>query len=107
MNNSQVEVGRELIKVIEEGGDPIEYLKEKGYTNPDKAYQNIKHKCREADPELGARFPKRLSHTTVETAKELPEEAKWEKLERIEKDFADRGVELVYDPGIAEEYRRE
>ena len=96
MRNSTKETARELLDAMDAGQDPMEWLKEKGYTNPEKAYQNIKARIKDRDPELAKRFPKmrpgRKKGAVVETAERLPEEPK---------------PKLVYDPEIAEEYRRE
>ena len=51
-NNDQLEIARELAEAMERGEDPKEFLKSKGYTNPNKAYTNIKAKCADKDPEL-------------------------------------------------------
>lgn len=95
MRNSTKEMARGLLDAMDAGKDPIDWLMEQGYTNPEKAYQNIKARIKERDPELAKRFPKtRAGRKTaaVETAEQLPEEPE---------------VTLVYDPKIAEEYRRE
>lgn len=73
--HSQVEIGKELAEAMDQGADPEEFLKEKGYTNPMKAYQNIKAKCRNEAPEIFARFPKRLQNKRDREAKGEPAEA--------------------------------
>ena len=75
-----------MLEAIDQGKDPIEYLKEQGYTNPVHAYNNIRQKMKEKAPEEAERFPNR------KTGPKKKEETK---------------VKLVYDPDIAEEYRRE
>lgn len=97
MRNSTKETARELLDAMDAGQDPMEWLRAKGYTNPEKAYQNIKVRIQERDPELAKRFPKarrdrKAAKPAVEVAEKLPEEPK---------------VELVYDESILEEYRRE
>lgn len=104
-HNKQEEVALKLVEAMENGADPIEYLKGQGYGNPEKAYQNIKYRCRDKAPELYARFPKRREDRK-------PEERI---LGRPREDFTkaepepepEEKIELVYDPSIAEEYRRE
>ena len=56
---SQVETGKELAEAMEQGQDPKAFLRAKGYTNPDKAYANIKARCKVEAPETYARFPRR------------------------------------------------
>ena len=93
MRNSTKETARELLAAMEAGTDPMEWLKGKGYTNPEKAYQNIKARIKDRDPELAKRFPK------MRAGRKQAAEAK--------KEAEEQTVELVYDPSIAEEYRRE
>lgn len=72
--NDQMEIARELAEAMERGEDPKEFLKSKGYTNPNKAYTNIKAKCMENDPELAERIPnRRAKKAEVVTAEKLPE----------------------------------
>ncbi len=95
MRNSTKEMARGLLDAMDAGKDPMDWLTEQGYTNPEKAYQNIKARIRERDPELAKRFPKTRAgkkKAAEEPAEQLPEETT---------------VELVYDPKIAEEYRKE
>ena len=82
--NNQMDMARKMVEAIEKGEDALEFLRRNGYTNPMKAYGNLRNKCREKDPELAARIPDR----------------------RFEKKPEPK-VELVYDEEIAEEYRRE
>lgn len=104
-HNKQEEVALKLVEAMENGADPIEYLKGQGYGNPEKAYQNIKYRCRDKAPELYARFPKRREDRKAEERI----------LGRPREDFTkaepepepEEKIELVYDPSIAEEYRRE
>lgn len=55
--NDQLLTARQLLEAIEAGKDPMEWLKEQGYTNPQKAYQNLKARVQAKDPELAERFP--------------------------------------------------
>ena len=104
--NRQMEIARELAEAMERGEDAIGFLKEKGYTNPERAYTNIKAKAAE-DPELAARFPDRrkVKKTEVTTVAQVPEVKVSGEL-RIASDEPEK-VELIYDPSIEEEYRRE
>lgn len=90
MRNSTKEMARGLLDAMEAGKDPMDWLREQGYTNPEKAYQNIKARIKDRDPELAKRFPK-VRAGRKKAAEEQEETT----------------VELVYDPSIAEEYRRE
>lgn len=90
MRNSTKEMARGLLDAMDAGKDPMDWLREQGYTNPEKAYQNIKARIKDRDPELAKRFPK-MRDGRKQAAEEQEETT----------------VELVYDPSIAEEYRRE
>ena len=58
MRNSTKEMARGLLDARDAGKDPMDWLREQGYTNPEKAYQNIKARIKDRDPELAKRFPK-------------------------------------------------
>ena len=70
---SQVETGKKLVEIMEAGGDPMKYLEETGYTNTEKAYQNIKYRCKAEAPEIYARFPKKRGGRKAREPKEEPE----------------------------------
>ena len=55
--NGQMITCRQLVEAMEAGADPMEWLKEQGYTNPAHAYQNMRNAAKAKDPELFARFP--------------------------------------------------
>ena len=74
----------ELIEKIEAGEDPVDYLESLGYAGPLQTYSDLKKWARQNQPALAEKFPKRRT-----PKKEAPK------------------VELVYDPSIEEEYRRE
>lgn len=78
-HNKQEEIALKLVEAMEKNGaDPIEYLKGQGYGNPEKAYQNIKYRCRDKRPDLFERFPKRMANRKpeekepAEAVKQLP-----------------------------------
>ena len=79
---------KEAVRIAMEGGDPLEYVKKCGSTNPEKLWSHIRGTLKQKDPETYAKLPDRRENRKEETKK-------------AEK------VELVYDPDIAEEYRRE
>lgn len=70
--SSQVETGKKLVEIMEAGGDPMKYLEEAGYTNTEKAYQNIKYRCKTEAPEIYARFPKKRGGRKAREPKEEP-----------------------------------
>ena len=83
---------------------PVDYLKEQGYKNPEEQWHEMKTWSRVNAPDLYQKLvehklvkpkPDRQKRPIVEVAKKLPEKVNG------------YGVELVYDPSIAEEYRRE
>lgn len=65
---SQMITCRQMVEAMEAGADPMEWLKEKGYTNPAHAYQNMRNAAKAKDPELFARFP--VKKKTREPAEE-------------------------------------
>ena len=67
------------------GGDPRNYLRDCGSKAPDIMWQSIRKKVMTEDPETYAKLPARIPRA--------------EKEKQV--------VGLVYDPSIAEEYRRE
>lgn len=78
---SRAETAEALVEAMEAGRDPLEFLRERGYADPAKAYENMKQYCREKNHELLARFPKkraqvkkpeadRISEATILTAVE-------------------------------------
>lgn len=66
--NGQMITCRQLVEAMEAGADPMEWLKEQGYTNPAHAYQNLRNAAKAKDPELFARFP--VKKKTREPAEE-------------------------------------
>lgn len=83
---------------------PVEYLKEQGYKNPEDQWHEMKTWSKANAPDL---YQKLVEHKLV---KPKPEKKKRPVVEVADKlpDKVNRpGVELVYDPSIAEEYRRE
>lgn len=77
----------ELIELYEgECKDPVEFLQECGYRNPEDAWHEMKTWSKRNAPDL---YEKLADHKLVHPKKEKP------------------AVRLVYDPSIAEEYREE
>lgn len=77
----------ELIELYEgECKAPVEFLQECGYRNPEDAWHEMKTWSKRNAPDL---YQKLADHKLVHPKKERP------------------AVELVYDPTIAEEYKRE
>ena len=76
---TQLEIGKELVAAMEEGADPNEWLRNNGYTNPYKAYANIKRVLGDKAPELAEKMPNRRNQPrkkrtlTVKTAEKKPE----------------------------------
>jgi len=133
----RIELAKELLKAYaEEGIRPIRFMEMKGYKNPDQALYELKKTVRAKDPELYAMFPGRMvkpKKKEPETPEQTPvvkvdgplkiEAQEPEKVEvvpvpmvqtvadateRVRDYFRDElNVELVYDPSIAEEYKRE
>lgn len=62
--NPMIESAKKLVEAMERGEDPLEFLKAEGYTNPEKAYQNLKYRCKDREPELYKKFPKRREAKT-------------------------------------------
>ena len=102
--NDQIQKARELAEAMERGADPIEWLREQGYGSPEKAYQNLRQKAKEKDQELFDRFPKRRQEKKLPGPEDLTEE---DQKRFDDQQITPRTVDLVYDPEIAEEYRRE
>lgn len=111
----QVETGRQMADAVARGEDPIEFLRGLGYGNPEHAYANIIRKLREEAPEVAARIPRRSCARKPEAGKPAEEKKpevvltiNHEELAETDGDEEEEPVvELVYDPSIAEEYRRE
>lgn len=68
-----LEMARKCVEELDTGRDPLEFLRKQGYKDPLKAYQNVKQKARDADPELAARFPKRITKPAAKEKKEAEE----------------------------------
>ena len=84
----------EAIRIAKDGGNPREYLKGLGLKNPSIAWKGI---LWWAEKNLGAEEMEELNRALE------PEEEP----ERAEESEGVKRVELVYDPSIEEEYRRE
>ena len=105
-NNKQEEIALKLVEAMEKNGaDPIEYLKGQGYGNPEKAYQNIKYRCREKRPDLYERFPKRRENREpeekdpAEAVKQLPAPD----LQKFDRDMITRQVRENVKESLREE----
>ena len=88
MNKLTLENKKKAVEIAVNGGNPLSFIRECGVKNAAEAWAKIKGFVQKTDPEAYAKLPKRL-----------PQE-KAAKTERP-------AVQLVYDPGIAEEYRAE
>ena len=130
-HRDRIRVAEEILQLYEGGAtrkQVMDYLRGLGYAAPVQAWNDIKRQCKKSAPELYAKLPMRMrseektkrEETVVEESEKLPEEAQAVKgpvsPEELTEEFGKRGwekfpnitnVELVYDPSIAEEYRRE
>lgn len=78
-----LEIKKKAVQTAIDGGDPIKYLADCGYTAPDKMWCYIKAQLKEKDPETFAKIPDRRK---VKKA-EIPEPVsggEWEKVETPE-----------------------
>lgn len=90
----------EAIRIAKDGGNPREYLKGLGLKNPSIAWKGIQLWAeRNPDAEKLANLQEAIRRDFGADHAEEPEEK--EDVEEVTR------VELVYDPSIAEEYRRE
>lgn len=97
--HSRAETAEALVEAMEAGRDPLEFLRERGYADPAKAYENMKQYCREKNHELLARFPKKRAPVKKpEAAEEKEEPAKGKTKSRYE-------TRAVYVEGLGEFYR--
>lgn len=94
---------RKAVDMALEGQSPIRYLRELGCKNPYTSWKFIRGWARnEYSAEECARLPEGFrSERGERAAKEKAEK------EQAEEPEEEPGIELVYDPSIAEEYRRE
>lgn len=88
MNKLTLENKKKAVEIAVNGGNPLSFIRECGVKNAAEAWAKIKGFVQKTDPEAYAKLPKRLPQ---------------EKAVKPEKP----AVQLVYDPGIAEEYRAE
>ena len=75
----------QAVRIAIAGGDPRNYLRDCGSKAPDNLWWKIRRDLKDADPETYAKLPERIQRAGKQK----------------------QPVELVYDPSIAEEYRRE
>ena len=94
---------RKAVDMALEGQSPIRYLRELGCKNPYTSWKFIRGWARnEYSAEECARLPEGFrSERGERAAKEKAEK------EQAEEQAEEPGIELVYDPSIVEEYRRE
>jgi len=93
--NGQMITCRQLLEAMEAGADPMEWLKEQGYTNPAHAYQNLRNAAKAKDPELFARFPvKKKTREPAEEPAELVAQLEEEKRTDLWRTTAIRNEEL-------------
>lgn len=79
-----LEIKKKAVQIAIDGGDPLKYLADCGYTAPDKMWYYIKQKVKENDPKLYAQIPDQRKGKKPE----IPEPVSggpWEKLETPEK----------------------
>lgn len=70
--HSRAETAEALVEAMEAGRDPLEFLRERGYADPAKAYENMKQYCREKNHELLERFPKKRAPVKKQEADRIP-----------------------------------
>ena len=116
---------KKAVQIAVDGGNPLNFLRELGSSNPCDCWKKIKKGLEQADPELYAKLPERLprvkknNNPLFAKAKkpEVPEQVPTVKVDgplQIETKEPEQvevvpvpTVQLVYDPSIAEEYKRE
>ena len=91
---SQVEMGLRLIEAAEKGADPLVFLREQGYGNAEKAYQNIKARIRMERPDLLPRFPAKKDGRNERKAK--PREPETESFIRVDAEKVEIGKRPLY-----------
>ena len=96
MKTLTTEEKRTACEVALTGGNPSPYLKGLGVTNVTTAWATCRTWARgNLNQDEYEKLPEKLGKTQAKTVEEITEQ------------MAEDGVELVYDPSIAEEYRRE
>ena len=93
MKKLTLEQKKKAVQIAVDGGNPLGYLEEIGIRNSAECWSKIKSNLKEFDPDLYKQLPRRLPQRERKTEEPKPAEKP--------------KVELVYDPGIAEEYKRE
>ena len=84
-----LEMKKKAVEIAISGGNPLDYLKSVGCKKPDGYWYTIKADLKKADPETYAKIPDYRGKTRKKEGTDTTQ------------------VDLVYDPEIAEEYRRE
>lgn len=79
-----LEIKKKAVQTAIDGGDPIKYLADCGYTAPDKMWCYIKAQLKEKDPETFAKIPDRRKVKKVEVPEPV-NGGEWEKVETPEK----------------------
>ena len=96
MKTLTTEEKRTACEVALTGGNPSPYLKGLGVTNVTTAWATCKTWARgNLNQDEYEKLPEKLGKTPAKTVQEITEQ------------MAEDGVELVYDPSIAEEYKAE
>ena len=85
MGKLTLEIKKKAVEIAIDGGDPLKYLEECGYTAPDKMWGYIKSRVKESNPEMYEQIPDRRNRkATVEVADKLPEaEKEWTPAEEV------------------------
>ena len=86
MGKLTLEIKKKAVQIAIDGGDPLKYLADCGYTAPDKMWYYIKQKVKENDPKLYAQIPDQRKGKKQEVP-EIPEPVSggpWEKMETPE-----------------------
>lgn len=113
MKKVTLEQKKEAVRIAIKGGDPVNYLRVCGSRDPGQMWAMIRAKLRKDNPEIFLKLPK----PEVKQKEEAPEQVPTVKVDgplQIETAEPDQvevvpvpTVQLVYDPSIAEEYKRE
>jgi len=113
MKKVTLEQKKEAVRIAIKGGDPVNYLRVCGSRDPGQMWAMIRAKLRKDNPEIFLKLPK----PEVKQKEEVPEQVPTVKVDgplQIETKEPEQvevvpvpTVQLVYDPSIAEEYKRE
>lgn len=65
-----LEIKKKCVRIALDGGNPLDYLRKFGVSNPAGMWNRIKNNVKETDPETWEKLPKRVSTKTMETEAE-------------------------------------